>query len=547
MLPNTSKTHFAFQNPIFKNMKTLLSALFLFCLFSPSIAQEVGYSDLVFHHEMEASFFQADFLEDHTLLTEQVGLLMAVDTALTQSAVNETVLAIEQLSNKLRAAQIQRKKPLKAVKLLHETIHEDVLRKYDIDAQFTDLFKDGRYNCVTAVALYALLLEDLELPYELRELPNHVYLVYAPATAAITVETTDGAAGVYEADAASYGRFLTDLNKATPLEIQGKSTEEMYQEYMADHEKGIDLRGLASDLYFNAAIQAADHEDLESALALIKKSVYLNRRENKVGTWAAILQLLLSDLDWNNLSSFEPLFALQYFPDYETQALDQIGRRFCFAVNHYLIEENQLDYYLQIKKHFQENLHPELPRPQQQLEFIHDVHMGWYYLFLEQIDSAYSHFDRAYQFNPDHLHVQSGIKSVVGVELLERSEQGVLKAYTYIQEEHQKYPFLDQNEYFHELLVYGPFWVTIEAFETNQGEEGLAAFEQCRSILENGEDGSKQFDGMVGSLFGSASSYYFRKGDEVQARKWLQDGLAVAPKSAELVRKWRLLEDFYDN
>lgn len=89
--------------------------------------------------------------------------------------------------------------------------------------------------------------------------------------------------------------------------------------------------------------------------------------------------------------------------------------------------------------------------------------------------------------------------------------------------------------------------MTIEAFETNQGEEGLAAFEQCRSILENGEDGSKQFDGMVGSLFGSASSYYFRKGDEVQARKWLQDGLAIAPKSAELVRKWRLLEDFYDN
>lgn len=472
---------------------------------------------------------------------------MAVDTALTESVINETTKAIGQLSNKLRAAQIQRKKPLKAAKLLHETIHEEVFRKYDIDAQFLDLFKDGRYNCVTATALYAVLLEELKLPYELRELPNHVYLVYAPETAAITVETTDGATGIYEADAASYGQFLTDLNKATPLEVQGKSTEELHEEYMADHEKGIDLRGLASDLYFNAAIQAANHEQLESALALIKKSVYLNRRANKVSTWASMLQLQLSDLDWNNLSSFEPLFALQYFPNHETYALDQIRKHFCFAANHYLIEENQLDYYLQIKEYFQENLHPELPRPQQQLQFVHDTHMGWHYLFVEQTDRACTHFDRAYRFNPDHLTVQAGIKSVVGVELLERSEQGILNAYTYIQEEHQKYPFLEQNEYFHELLVYGPFWVTIEAFETNQGEEGLAAFEQCRSILENGKDGSKQFDDMVGSLFGSASSYYFRQGDEIQARKWLQDGLAIAPKSAELVRKWKLLEDFYDN
>lgn len=56
---------------------------------------------------------------------------------------------------------------------------------------FTELNKNGNYNCVTATALYGLLLNDLGIPFSIKETPEHVYLIAYPKSDAILIESTD--------------------------------------------------------------------------------------------------------------------------------------------------------------------------------------------------------------------------------------------------------------------------------------------------------------------------------------------------------------------
>ena len=528
-------------------MKALFSFLSLLLFFSASWAQETSYADLQFHSEMEAIFFQTDFLEKNRTLSDQVGLLMATDTVLTANKITAATTAIKQVSSKLRTAKIQNKTPFKAATLLHETLHEVLLREFDIDAQFKDVFENGRYNCVTASALYALVLEELNLAYEIHELPSHVYLVYAPGTADLLIETTKPVDGIYLSDAVSYTHFLTDLDLFTPADLDGKNMDQIYEEFLADVEIKIDFRGLTSHLYYNAALSFVEELEFERAVNLIKKSVYLDRNIRKIETWSAILKMQLVSLDYNQIDTYEPLFALQYFPVDAAKVLEGIQIEFCSASENLLVLEKRLDDYNALRTFFLDKLHPKAENTRKYLQFIHHVQMGRYHALLKQNIRAYQQFGSAYQIDPTDTQVHSALISLISEEISVRYSQGLDAVFSYVEEQHQKYPFLDQNEYFHSLIEYSNFALAIEAFDADEEQNGLDVLEQCRPKLEALNDGSELFNIMTGLLFGSASSYYFRKGNKEKAVKFLAEGLAIAPQSEELMRKMKLLEDYYNN
>ena len=87
-------------------------------------------------------------------------------------------------------AKIQKKKNKKAIEILYEAIHEQYFSKYIENPNFSDIFSKREYNCVTATALYALALDHLNIPYEIRETVVHVYMIVYPATDKIILEST---------------------------------------------------------------------------------------------------------------------------------------------------------------------------------------------------------------------------------------------------------------------------------------------------------------------------------------------------------------------
>ena len=60
---------------------------------------------------------------------------------------------------------------------LYRDLHESYLVKYNEGANIFDTFENGSFNCVAACAIYSMAFEELEIPYIIKEMPDHVYIV----------------------------------------------------------------------------------------------------------------------------------------------------------------------------------------------------------------------------------------------------------------------------------------------------------------------------------------------------------------------------------
>ena len=63
------------------------------------------------------------------------------------------------------------------IKSIFELVHNSYFKKYVSNPVFTDIYKNGNYNCATGTFMYAYIFERLDLYYEIRETNDHVYLI----------------------------------------------------------------------------------------------------------------------------------------------------------------------------------------------------------------------------------------------------------------------------------------------------------------------------------------------------------------------------------
>lgn len=108
---------------------------------------------------------------------------------------------------------------------------------------------------------------------------------------------------------------------------------------------------------------------------------------------------------------------------------------------------------------------------------------------------------------------------------------------------YQRYTFLQEERKFKEMYFFAQLADPIIAFESNQEEDGLAAFTEVKPHLNHLNDGSEERQKLLGNLFGAISSYYVRVMDYEEAEHWINEGLLLVPESKELLRKKALLNE----
>lgn len=100
---------------------------------------------------------------------------------------------------------------------------------------FSKIFKNGNYNCVTATALYCYVFEKLDIPYKVKDLPTHVYLVAYPDLYNIKLEiTVPREYGYYAPNEENIKRAVDELismRLITPDELNKKGYKNMYESY----------------------------------------------------------------------------------------------------------------------------------------------------------------------------------------------------------------------------------------------------------------------------------------------------------------------------
>ncbi|WP_304516625.1 hypothetical protein [Cecembia rubra] len=168
------------------------------------------------------------------------------------------------------------------VRMLYElffTTHQLMLKDYAKHANFSNTLTDGVYDCVTGTGLFALVLDRYQIPYDIVETDEHVYIKGLLDKMPFIIESTfpkngliTGAKQIMKFER----QFLPNGNKSdqsiSTLSL-GKLNESPHSSKM--YLNYIGLKELAGLQYYNDAIKKFDDKEYQNAYKQLIKAAYL--------------------------------------------------------------------------------------------------------------------------------------------------------------------------------------------------------------------------------------------------------------------------------
>lgn len=291
--------------------RLILTCLLQILLYIPIIAQFAGETLLIhpeeitytspFEEEIITSFIKNE-MEDY------FSLFLCNDQSMTRErAEGYRNVFMEMLENH-SSDQYEKMKDNKKVSRIYDAFHHDFLDKYTILVPFSAIFKTKEYHCVTASMLYALIFDEYSIPYEIRIMPTHVYLVAYPKTSYIAVETANPAIGTITYNQnfkTSYVEYLREAKLIRSEEYASQSTDQLFEKYFNTTET-IPLKQLAGLQYRNDAMLALEDMDFNKSMIMMEKAWLLNR-----DTASTYLLFLTWSLNYTQLNKTDPQCAVQ--------------------------------------------------------------------------------------------------------------------------------------------------------------------------------------------------------------------------------------------
>ena len=254
--------------------------------------------------------------------------LATIDTSLTSQEINAFKATLKQFIATLPEKEEKERREEKRIKKIYNQIHHKFFKKYKDVAFFPELVAEGVYNCVTATALYAEVFEMLEIPFEVKEAPAHVYLIAYPQTLKIYLETTvPGRYGFFSISDNQRKKTvdeLVELKLFTAEEVREKGYSQIYQEYFFG-KKILEKEALIGIHFYNSAIFHYENKDYQTALEHINSSLELYESDFSKPLKRELLGQMLEELGFNKKEEVDYLFkvfeGLEFREDYSPDQL----------------------------------------------------------------------------------------------------------------------------------------------------------------------------------------------------------------------------------
>lgn len=193
--------------------------------------------------------------------TEAMKWLLAADDELTPTKYNQYTAEFEELIHKLRQ-QKREKSPSRLLEKAFYLTHRKKLKSYASYTSMRELFEEGRYDCLTGTALFATLLDELEVAYTIHEFDFHILLIAHTNSGDILLEATDPING-----------FVTSQQEINERLLAYTQKQELSGEHPLANQIGLkEITGLQ---YFNLAARSFNEGDVLRANELIAKAAVL--------------------------------------------------------------------------------------------------------------------------------------------------------------------------------------------------------------------------------------------------------------------------------
>lgn len=485
-------------------------------------------------------------LENYTTAYEKEILLKKDAThlellmAMGSGASRERTLAVKQeldaFISEIKSSNLMRLSEVKLMKELHKKVHDRFLTRYKYVSPFNEIFESGQYNCVSASALFALILEELNIPYNIQEQPTHVYIMAYPDTKAISVEMTALKDAYYlpaRKDVSKAIRTLAELGLTTPEKVRQQGELQIYNTFYNTNSV-VDLKQLAGIQYFNEAITAVNNTDFTGAYTIICKTEKLYQVE-KTGLFKAeLLITLIAE------AKFDKLKDIAYLVGYSNlKRADQTKVYYEYAtfLNEQLISKKN--------KELADSSHTYIIQKLTDTATVAKLSALYYFGLSEYFSNAYNlkkqleYAELSYSASQETPGIQLWlIRSILqGFEKYE-GEELVMK----IDEYAGKYPVLKT----HNLFLMGYFYAYTDAsnefYSDDDGENGKKYFDLALKTREAMEDKEVIDKDQIGWLYAEAGAYLYRENDYKAALKILEEGLKLAPDHERIVARIEIVK-----
>ena len=510
-------------------MKYLLSLLLLaassFCSAQDSL---VFYSDLTFNSEIEKNVFD-QFINHNS--DDLFGLFMCLNSSVNEETLESARSIFNSKFEELNNEKLNAKSPNKRVKTIYQEVHKDFFEQYRMQNHFNEIFETGRYNCVSATALYGIYLDKLNIPYTIKEKPTHVYLIAYPESDRILVESTDPTGGFVKYNTAYKQDFVNRMVQAkliSQADAKSKSLDQLFDEYYF-YDTDITITELAGIQYMNDALYKIEQKDFEGAYHQMEKARMLYKSDKSTMLLLALNIELIDNQKYTEIENIDLLIKLSRFKNYGIDN-DIVLGEFSRVINTQLIDlgrEDELEKYY--NRLIQGITDDELKN---EISFIYYYEQGRALFNQGKYTECLKYFEQAYQLKPTNLDVNNVFVSALARTLQFSSNKEVLGN---LEKYKDKYPSLLDNNIFKSILANSYLIEFGSSFDLGKESEG----KKYKQLFEKYYDPELTIDhGNLGRSYSIAAVYYFRKGYNSKAKAILNEGLNMSPHNHELlVRK----------
>lgn len=522
-------------------MKHLLFCLLLFCSSITLLCQDslVHLNEVAFASSYEKGlFYKLTIQKDKSTLLH---LLLATSSTSSEESARNIDTKIQSLVGKIESDGLAKKKNEKKIKTIYNEVHTTFFKKYEEDVRFNDIFQNGKYNCVTASALYALFFDKFGISYEVKEEPTHVYLLAYPNAENILVESTSPLKGFLVFDDRFKQSFIEALKSQKIIgnaEVANKSTDELFNSYYFKRDK-LDLQQLVGIHYCNDALFKRDKNDVKGAFQQMEKAYLLYKAPK---TEYLLMQFGVEVLAKEKLQPKEKALLISKVSRYKDQGIttDMIKGEFINLTNDVLGRDNNKSLYKECYQIISNGIaDQELAN---EISYIYYFENGRILYNQGNFTASKPFFEKALIYQPNNTDLAGIFTNAIANSL--RNERNPRQAHDTLDAYKRKYPVLSQNNNFNSMVAMSYALLFGEAYQKGN----VAEAEKIKSQFEEMVTANKDINmvpSIIGSTYSSASSFYFKKGQKAKAKQLLEKGLELSPDNYELRLRQQMINGGY--
>lgn len=519
------------NEPTFKfNMKKFL--LFVFCvsaILSKGFAQlKFQPADLTYHSDYEKQAIAQIDLSAPADPRKMLALLLAGDPENGEKELQQASKKLNEIIQSLEKEGIADKKLKKSTRLIFDQVHSN-LRLYDEYAVFDQIFESGTYNCLTASALYAFILEHFKIPYVFVEMPTHVFVLVDPGGENIGMETTNPTEGVFKLDKAKIVDELRRKKMVAVSDLQNKTADEVYDTYFKDSQISIGFYQLAGLAYYNLAVYQFEKKEYQSAVALSEKSLFFYPDSERGEIRKLALTQILTTAGSESPQDLWAFFALFDYPEVQKTLREQLPKIYEETAQLHLISEYSQEKYDSFYHYFIQQLSRK-NESVKDIQFLHHYYTGINLGLRQDYKKSVVALDSAYQIKSGSLKLQGLLAEGIMMSL---NSERYRTEFPDTDSLFARYPFLKTIDNFVKIHCYKKTRPIVDIWEENKEKEGVAAVEAYQAKMMPLKP-SVEFNTSIEIMYDAVFRYYVRKDDYKQCRLWLNKGLELVPDSESL-------------